>query len=133
MRKSPTVSFPLLLITVVIFFLIGAPTDPASDTALPRPPVFTSLYVSFAALQGLDVHSTLRAVANGKREANPVVGAVIDSPVRLAAMKAATAAGIVLSVEQLRKRHPRTALLLMVGLNSAYTTIVAHNYMIETR
>jgi hypothetical protein len=35
--------------------------------------------------------------------------------------------------ERLRKRHPRAAVLTMVGLNSAYAVVVGHNYAVGAR
>jgi hypothetical protein len=39
-----------------------------------------SLYVSFATLQGLDAHSTLRAPQFGGFEVNPILGGVVARP-----------------------------------------------------
>jgi hypothetical protein len=87
--------------------------------------------VSFAALQALDVHSTLSVLDTGAgREANPVAGAIVASPAKFVAVKAGVAAGIVLATDRLRKRNPKTALALMIGLNGAYAAIAAHNYSV---
>ena len=54
---------------------------PEARRALPdRPAALAPLYVSFAALQVLDIHSTLRAPDFGAREANPLVGRLLASP-----------------------------------------------------
>ena len=112
-----------------------APIDPSSTepppTAPPgpakRPAALLPLYVSFTALQFADVHSTLRALDAGGREGNPVF-AGLRSPAGMLAVKAGLALGTTYAVERLRKRSPRTAVVLMVALNSAYAAIVAHNY-----
>jgi hypothetical protein len=110
----------------------GALTE--ARQALPdRPPALAPLYVSFAALQILDIHSTLRAPDFGAREGNPLVGGLLASPAAFVASKAAVTTGLIYVSERLRKRHPRTAVLMMIGLNSAYAVVVARNYITEAR
>jgi hypothetical protein len=105
----------------------------AAETASRRPATLVPLYVSFAALQGLDVHSTLRASRFGGREANPVVDSMLGSPAAFVAAKAGTTAGIYFVSERLWKRHRAAAVLTMIALNSTYAAIVARNYAIEAR
>jgi hypothetical protein len=93
-----------------------------------RPIMLVPLYIGFAALQALDVHSTLSALDTGAREANPVVGSAIGSPAGMLIIKAATAAGVVALSERLWRRNRTAAVLTMIGLNSAYAMIAAHNY-----
>jgi Domain of unknown function (DUF5658) len=107
---------------------------PEASQALPdRPAVLAPLYISFAALQVLDIHSTLRAPDFGAREANPLVGGLLASPAAFVASKAAVTGGLLYVSERLRRRHPRTAVLMMIGLNSAYAVVVARNYITEAR
>ena len=115
-----------------------APIDPSSTappapTAPPgpakRPAALLPLYVSFTALQFADVYSTLSALNAGGREGNPVF-AGLRSPAGMLAVKAGLALGTTYAVERLRKRSPRTAVVLMIALNSAYVGIVAHNYAV---
>jgi hypothetical protein len=87
-----------------------------------------SLYTGLAAAQALDVHSTLRAIDAGSREANAMMRWATASPARFIAIKAATTAGTILILERLRRTHPKHALFLLVGLNSASAVIIAHNY-----
>ena len=93
-------------------------------------PAMTSLYVSFIALQGLDVHSTLAAMHHGARETNPAMAALADRPAALVALKAGTAAGVVYMTERVRRRSRLAAVLMMVAFNSAYATVVANNYRV---
>lgn len=93
-------------------------------------PAMTSLYVSFIALQGLDVHSTLAAMHHGARETNPAMAAFAERPAALVALKAGTAAGVVYMTERVRRRSRLGALLMMVAFNSAYATVVANNYRV---
>jgi hypothetical protein len=83
------------------------------------------LYVSFAALQLLDAHSTL---TSGAREANPVVQPFVARPVAFVALKTATAVGTVYIAERLWRRDRKKALVLMVAVNAAYAAVVARNY-----
>ena len=103
----------------------SAVTEPA-----PRPVLLTTLYGAFVGLQALDVDSTMRAVRSGAgQEANPALRR-IGSPT-LFAMKAGTTASIILACERLRKEHhPLAAVALMIGANSAYAMITAHNYAV---
>jgi hypothetical protein len=95
--------------------------------------ILVPLYVSFATLQALDAHSTLRALNAGATEANPVMAGVAGRPAALVAMKAGMAASAIYLVEKLRLKSRRTAVILMAALNTAYTTIVAHNYRVGRR
>jgi hypothetical protein len=95
-----------------------------------RPKLLIPLIVTFAALQSLDVHSTLPAIDAGGRETNPVAGTMLASPAVFVATKAATTAALVVLTERLRKHHPRGAMLLLVGLDSTFAMIVANNYAV---
>jgi ABC-type uncharacterized transport system permease subunit len=101
-------------------------TQPAAH----RPAVFVPLYVSFAALQVLDITSTRHALAGGGVEGNPTMGGIVGSPVAMTALKVGATAGIVLLSEKVRKRNPVAAVVMMVTLNSAYAMVVSRNYAI---
>ena len=92
--------------------------------------VLVPLYASFVALQLLDAHSTLRGIDAGATEANPVMGGIAHKPVALVAVKAGLTASTIYLVEKLRVRSRRASIALMAVLNSAYVTIVAHNYRV---
>jgi hypothetical protein len=92
--------------------------------------VLVPLYASFAALQALDAHSTLRALDAGAAEANPIVGGLAHKPIALLAVKAGLTASTIYLVEKVRVRSRGAAIALMAVLNSAYVTIVAHNYRV---
>jgi hypothetical protein len=106
----------------------GAGTSvPAATTARERG-ILVPLYISFAALQALDAHATLRALDAGATEMNPLMGGLAGKPAALLAMKAGLAASTIYFVEKLRLRSRAAAIVLMMALDSAYATIVAHNY-----
>ena len=93
------------------------------------------LYGSLIGLQALDFDSTRRAVASGAgREANPLMRSVVGQPAALLAVKAGATGVIIFASERLRKtHHPAAAVMLMIGINSAYAMIVAHNYAVANR
>jgi uncharacterized protein DUF5658 len=93
----------------------------------PRPSALVPLYVSFAALQGLDVATTLRGIQNGAVEANPAMAPIVKSPATFIGVKAITTAAVIAASEQLRKRHRTAAILMMVGANAGYSLVVMHN------
>ena len=104
-----------------------APLNPARVPALNRPSVLPALYASFAVLQVLDARSTLGAVATGGRELNPVLGPIASNAPLLYSVKAGVTAGTIYLSERLWKRNRTASIIMMVAINSAYATIVAHN------
>jgi hypothetical protein len=131
-RARATLFISLALVPATAYAQPDEPDQaPSAVTELaPRPVLLTTLYGSFIGLQALDVDSTMRAVRSGAgQEANPALRQ-IGSPA-LFAMKAGATASIILACERLRKeRHPLAAVVLMIGANSAYAMITAHNYAV---
>jgi hypothetical protein len=134
---------PLVLIVVVVVIAgagparaddgpgVGTPESAArNDAAVVRPRALTPLLASYVALQALDISSTYQTHGASSFEANPVVRGALESPAALIAMKAGSAALTVAFANRLSRKHPRAAMLLMIGMNSAYATIVAHNYAV---
>jgi hypothetical protein len=91
------------------------------------------MYVSFAALQVLDARSTMLALRNGGTEANPLMKAAASNPGALLAVKIGAGAASIFVAEKVAKRNPVASLLIMAAMNSAYATIVAHNYSVAGR
>jgi hypothetical protein len=129
----PAAALPVVSIAQGFTLIDPSPAGPPASSAVPwpakRPAALLPLYVSFTALQFADVYSTLSALNAGGREGNPVF-AGLRSPAAMVAVKAGLALGTTYAVERLRKRSPRTAVVLMIALNSAYAGIVAHNYAV---
>lgn len=99
------------------------------DVAQPRrPDALMPLYLSYATLQALDIHSTMRALDRGAVEANPLMKNLTASPASLVAVKAAGAAGVLYTTEQLWKKNPTAAVVFMIAANSAMAFVVQHNY-----
>ncbi len=93
-----------------------------------RPTGLTPLLASYAALQVLDVHSTLRAFDAGAFEANPVMAGLADHPAAFIGFKAAVTIGGIVIAERLSRHSRVAAYVLMFALNSAYLYVVTHNY-----
>lgn len=104
-------------------------SEPAADTRTGSDRgILIPLYVSFASLQMLDAHSTIRALDAGGVEQNPLMKGVADKPAALIALKAGVAVTTIALAEKVRRRSRVGAIVLMAALNSAYATVVAHNY-----
>ena len=102
-------------------------------TTLRRPPALLPLYVTFAALQMLDAHSTSTALQNGAIEANPLMATIAGNTGALYATKIATAAATVFIGEQLWRKNRFAAIVTMLAVNSAYAIVVHHNYGVANR
>ena len=95
-----------------------------------RPAPLVGLYVSFAALEVLDVASTQKALRAGGVEANPLVAPFAGSPLAMTVVKAGVAGAMIYASERLWKTNRKAAVLTMIGLNIAHGVVVAHNYRI---
>lgn len=93
-----------------------------------RPGALVPLYVSFAALQLVDVHSTSRALERGSGEANPLMKGFAGHEVGLLAVKAAGTMTAIYAAERMWKRNRTAAIVFMIASNSAMAWVVQHNY-----
>jgi Domain of unknown function (DUF5658) len=98
-----------------------------------RPRLLIPLYVSFAALQAMDAHSTMKAVDRGYVELNPLVSPSTRNGAAMAAMKVAVTASVIVGTEKLWRHNRAAAIAAIVVVNGAYAAIVAHNYRNATR
>jgi Domain of unknown function (DUF5658) len=120
---------------VIVFVCAAAHPAPAQDVQAPaadaaphRPSILVPLYVSSAALQGVDLVTTRLALQTGSAaEANPVMQHVVGNDATLFAVKAGTAAGTIWIVERMWKRHRVAAVALMIGVNATMGAVVGHN------
>jgi uncharacterized protein DUF5658 len=131
--------FAILLATVIVIAPRGASAQTIVTMPLPettrltpppdarRPSMLVPLYLSFAALQGLDVATTIRSVNRGAVEANPAMAPFIGSPAAFIGVKALASAAMIASTEQLWKHHRAAAILTMIGANVGYSLVVIHN------
>jgi hypothetical protein len=90
--------------------------------------LLTSLYVTTAVMQALDVHSTYQALNRGAIEANPLVSGMTGHTAAFVAAKAAVATASIMAARRMAEHNKVAAILTMVGINSAYAMVVAHNY-----
>jgi hypothetical protein len=74
--------------------------------------------------QGFDLGTTLAALSNGAREANPVLG---QDPSKLAAMKALSMLGQWLLLRKLAEQHPKIANGIAIGSGALGAGIGVHN------
>lgn len=102
----------------------------AAPPAATRPSLLPALYVAQGALQALDLHSTLQALAHGgTREGNPLLRGVVGHPSALLAVKVAGVASTILLSEYLwRRGHRRMAVVTLLVVNSLTAVAVAWNY-----
>jgi hypothetical protein len=92
-----------------------------------------SLYASTAAMQALDVHSTLTAFRQGAVEANPLMKGIAGNKTAFIAMKAGMAASTILATRNMAKRNKVAAVVTAIAINSAYAYVVNHNYKVAGR
>jgi hypothetical protein len=112
------------------------PVPAAVTPAAPVPSVLTAkrpgalmpLYVSFGALQAMDVHSTTRALNRGAVEANPLMKNVAGNPYALSAVKLAGSATAIYAAEKMWKKNKKAAVIFMIAANAGMAFIVQHNY-----
>jgi hypothetical protein len=87
-------------------------------------------YASTAALQMLDVRSTLQVIRLGGSEGNPILHGLAAHPAMFVSVKAAIAAVSIYSAHRIAKHSKVGAIVTMVALNSVYGMVVAHNYQV---
>jgi hypothetical protein len=141
--SEPRLSFP-------VTFLAPAPAEasaqppvvasissPAEFRPAPKSSMLAGslvgLYATTATLQMLDVRSTYAVLARGGAEGNPVMSRVVQNKPAFVAVKAALAAGTIIAARQMAKRSRLAAVVTLVALNSAYATVVAHNFSVARR
>lgn len=117
-------------LTAVAETVAAEPARPvgAVPPSIRRPRSLVPLYLSYGALQVLDVVATERALAAGATEANPLLQGVAGHTGATLAIKAGTTAATVFLVERLWRKSRPAAVVLMLTLNAGYAAVVAHNY-----
>ena len=93
-----------------------------------RPSLLPTMYAASAFLQGYDAFSTLKALKNGGREANPFMQAIVSHPAALIAVKAGVTTASIMAAEQLWKgNHRFGAIGLMVASNAFMSAVAVNN------
>lgn len=95
--------------------------------------LLTSLYVSTALTQALDIHSTLKALDRGGVEMNPMLKGLTGNKAAFIAVKGAVAAGSIFATRRLAKHNKVAAIVSMVAINTAYGLVAYHNYKVASR
>jgi len=95
--------------------------------------LFTSLYTSTVVMQGLDLHSTLKAFSAGAVEGNPIMAGVTRNKAAFIATKAAVATVTILTTRKLARKNKVAAVITLVAVNTAYALIAKHNYDLARR
>ena len=95
-------------------------------------PMMSSLYVSTALMQGLDIHSTMKALNSGAIEANPLMKGVTGNKAAFIAMKAGIAAGTIFAAHKASKKNRVAAIVSLVAINSVYAMVVNQNYKVAS-
>lgn len=92
-----------------------------------------SLYATTAIVQGLDAHSTLKAINAGAREGNPLMSPFASHPPAFVALKAGAAAGLIVAGRRLARHNKVQAAVALIAINSAYALVAVHNYRTAAR
>ncbi len=121
---APAVSFLPAEVSAAPKAAVPALTPPPPQRAMS----LNVLCVSYAALQAIDLHTTFRALDNGAREANPLIGAFSSNKAAMVAFKAGMTAGTIYLVRRSGIKNRTASTIMMAALNSAYAIIAAHNY-----
>lgn len=101
-----------------------------SPAVVTRPSLLPGLYLTYATLHALDVHSSLQALGHsGTREANPLLKGM-RAP-GLVAVKVASVTSTILLTEYLWKTgHRRMAVVTLLVINIGTGIVVVHNYQL---
>jgi hypothetical protein len=89
-----------------------------------------SLYAATVVVQGLDTHSTFRALDAGGQEGNPFIGKLAEHRPAFLLFKAGIAASAIYLGRDMSKGHKVRAAITLIAINSAYLALVANNYRV---
>jgi hypothetical protein len=113
--------------------IIAPPAPIELQRKLTDPAFVKKMYYSFAALQAMDAATTLNAVSNGAREANPLLQGAAKSPPAIIAIKAGVVFGTIFTLEHLRKDHPIVAVASLIAINSTLALVAINNASVTAR
>ena len=107
---------------------------PVPSSRPERPASLMPLYASFAALQGLDIYTTRRALDSGAVEGNPVMRKVAERNSTMIVAKAAGSVVAIWATERLwKKKRPKLAIASAVVLNVVGGLVVINNCRVGGR
>ncbi|MGH7634591.1 MAG: DUF5658 family protein [Gemmatimonadaceae bacterium] len=111
----------------------ATPAPPITFAEKPKPSiVLTSLYATTILVKGLDAHSTFKAINNGARESNPMIGPLSGSTPGFLALKAGIATATIYAAHSLARRNKIAAIAALVAVNTSYALIVRSNYHVAS-
>jgi hypothetical protein len=93
-------------------------------------PAVRNLFISYGAVQGLDVISTAMARNRGAAETNPLLRGGFAQGL---AVKAGLGVATVLAVRAVQKKSKKAAIITMVALNVATAAVVVNNIKVANR
>ena len=103
---------------------------PVVERELDRPRALMPLYAMQFTLNGLDVHSTVRALEAGHREGNPLFKD--GSAKKMIGAKVASSALSVYLAEKLWKKNRVAAVVMVASVNAGLMAVVANNYRLAS-
>ena len=89
-----------------------------------------SLYAFSAVVQGLDAHSTFKALDVGAVEQNPFFGDIGRHRPVFVAFKVCVTAAVVYAASGMAHKSKLRAALALAAVDSAYLAIAHHNYQV---
>lgn len=89
-----------------------------------------NLFITYGAVQGLDVISTAVARNRGASEANPILRGGFGQGL---AIKAGLGVATVLAVRAVQKKSKKAAIVTMIALNVATAVVVVNNIQVARR
>ena len=113
--------------------IIAPPAPIELQRKLTDPAFVKKMYYSFAALQATDAATTLVALNNGAREANPLMQGPVKSPPAIIAIKAGVVAGTILAMERFRKDSPVLVTAALIAINSTLAVVAVNNVSVVAR
>ena len=138
-----TVAALVVMLTVTVpaaYAGEGRTSDPVAPTAAvaaawkqeakPSSGAIRALFVSYGAIQALDMASTMKARNLGALEVNPVMQGSYGKGI---AVKAALGAATMLAVRSIEKKNKKAAILTMIAANVATAAVVAHNMQVAAQ
>lgn len=106
--------------------IAGLPS-PQIVWSVDHPSSFRAMSLSYQAISGLDWFTTVRALNNGHREANPVLAPVASNPTALLVTKSVSMIATLYVAERLWQRNRAAAVATMVAANVIMGCVVVHN------
>lgn len=103
------------------------PTQWTPQLSAERPAALVPLYASLAALQGMDIYTTVSALSRGGVEANPAMRPVAGNAWTATAVKTGATAASIYFIERAWKHNRKGAVILATAINVATAAVVAHN------